>query len=144
MFYQTLTAKMFSCIAFIRKVHVASYSRRDWTNRSRHRLCSIFSTGKSVVSTVLMIHLLCHESHPGCCHVFTRYQYSKQVCGRLFMCGDISKCHGLNLSRLCSEMLLMIAVPVTAVQLGAKDRSSMVSTSEASLSAGSCPRISTW
>lgn len=95
-------------------------------------------------SSILMIHLFCYESHPWCFNVFARYRYSKQVCGRLFMCGDISKCQGLNLSRLCSEMLLMIAVPVTVMQPGLKDRSSMARTSEASPSSESCPRISTW
>ncbi len=91
-----------------------------------------------------MIQLFCYESLPGCFNVFPCYQYSKQVCGGLFMCGDISKCQGLNLSRLCSEMLLMVAVPGTVMQPGLKDRSSMARTSEASPSAESCPRITTW
>lgn len=107
-------------------------------------MCSIFSAGKYVVSTILMIQLFCYEAHPGCLNVFPCYQYSKQVCGSLFICGDISKCQVLNLSRLCSEMLLMVAVPATATQPGLKDRSSMARTSEASLSAESWPRITTW
>lgn len=61
------------------------------------------------------------------------------------MCGDIFKCQGLNLSPLCSEMLLMVTVPGTDMQLGLKDRSSMARTSEASLSAESSPRtITCW
>lgn len=59
------------------------------------------------------------------------------------MCGDISKCQGLNLTHLCSETLLMIAVPGTVLQPGLKDKSSMARTSETSLSAESSPRITT-
>lgn len=83
-----------------------------------------------------MIHLLCYESPPF-------HQYSKQVCGSLFTCGDISKCQGVNLSRLCGEMLLMVAVPGVVTQPGPRDKSSMARTSEDSLSAESSPRITT-
>ena len=102
----------------------------------------MFSAGKCVVSTILMSQSFCYESDPLASS--PRYQYSKQVCGGLFMCGDISKCQGLNSSRLCSEMLLMVAVPGRVTQPGLKDRSSMARTSEASLSAESRPRIATW
>lgn len=60
------------------------------------------------------------------------------------MCGDISKCQGLNLPRLCCESFLMEAVPGTVLQPVLKDKSSMARTSETSLSAESSPRMTTW
>lgn len=93
-----------------------------------------------------MIRLLCYESHPGWFSVFPSVIsiHNKFDCG-LFMCVVIfSKCQGLILSSVCSEMLLMIAVPGAVTQWGLKDRSSMARISEASLSAEISPRITTW
>jgi len=54
------------------------------------------------------------------------------------------KCQGLNLCRLCREILFIVTVPSTVTQPGLKDRSSTARNSEALLSAESCPRITTW
>lgn len=141
MLNQMLPAIMLSCVIFITELQATHYNINKVLACGTD--CAPYS-GKCVVSGILMIQLLCYESHPGCFSVFPCYQYSKQVWCGLFMCGDISKCQGLNLSRLCSEMLLMVAVPGTVTQRGLKDRSSMAKTSEASLSAESSPRITTW
>lgn len=115
------------------------------TNKPTHTKKRSIFRAKHALSTILTMQLFCYECHPRCFSTLPPwYRYSKQVCGGLFMCGDISKCQGVNLCCLCGAMLLMVPVPETAPQPGLKDKSSMARTSEASLSAESSPRITTW
>lgn len=84
-----------------------------------------------------MTHLVMNRIHP--------VSLSKRVCRGLFKCGDILGSAKVWANLVCVvRCLLMAAVPGTVTQPGPKDTSSMASTSEASLSAESRPRIATW